>query len=500
MYGYAAAAATPSLGDGGFALQAQLNQPVSVAVGGDGSLFVADQGQNRVRKIAPGGIITTFAGTGVVGSGGDGGPAISAQLLGAQAVTVDNSGRVYIGECYGTETTPTPNELRVVDSGGTIEPFAPGFSCVLALAVDNANNLYVSGVYLSGQRSIFKVSPSGSVTPIAGVAASGYSGDGGPALNAQFNVAFGLAFDNKSGTLYVADNSNHRVRAISSTGIVRTVAGTGVPGFSGDGGLGIAAQLNYPTGVAVDAAGNVYIADSANARIRMLTPSGLISTVGGSGAGDQMPSQYNPGNGDGGPAIIAPMTPQGSLAIDSNGTVYFPEQGLTSSVRAIVPSSSTVGCMYSVVPGPLGFTATGGSSTASVITAQTTCPWLAFSTTDWVNVTNGGNGIGNATVDFTASANPGSASRTAIIAIAGQRVTVSQSGLACTLVVGVSQITVPAAGSSGTISVSANLPDCVWSASANAPWLFVISGAVGHGNGTVSYSAASNSGRPEPGR
>ncbi len=111
----------------------------------------------------------------------------------------------------------------------------------------------------------------------------------GWSLNAQFNVAAGLAIDNVSGTLYIADSGNNRVRAISPTGTIQTVAGTGVQGFSGDGGLGVAAELSGPTGVAVDAGGNVYIADSGNSRIRMLSSSGLISTVAGNGTEDLGP-------------------------------------------------------------------------------------------------------------------------------------------------------------------------------------------------------------------
>jgi sugar lactone lactonase YvrE len=267
-----------------------LFDPVSVAVDAFGNVFIADQGNNRIRKVAPSGVITTFAGTGVQGTGGDGGPATLAELLHAQAVALDNTGRVYIGECSGT--------LRVVETTGVINTVDPGFSCVSALTVDSANNVYASGGYLSQPQVIFEVSPTGTVTPIAGVGGNGYSGDGGPAINAQFNGPAGLAFDNRSGILYVADENNHRVRAIYPSGVVQTVAGTGVPGFSGDGGLGIAAQLKYPSGVAVDTTGNVYIADSGNSRIRMLTAAGLISTVGGDGTEDQGPAPFPfPGGG-----------------------------------------------------------------------------------------------------------------------------------------------------------------------------------------------------------
>ena len=315
-------------------MQAQLFDPVSVAVDGFGNIFIADQGSNRIRKVAPSGVITTFAGTGVQGSGGDGGPATLAQLLHAQAVALDNTGRLYIGECDGT--------LRVVQTTGVINTLASGFSCVSALTVDSANNIYASGGYLSEPQAIFKVSPSRTVTPIAGAGSNGYSGDGGPAIDAQFNDPAGLAFDIRSGILYIADENNHRVRAIYPSGVVQTVAGTGAPGFSGDGGLGVAAQLKYPSGVAVDAVGNVYIADTGNNRIRMLTTAGLISTVGGDGTEDQGPAPFPfpggvyPGNADGGPAVLAAVSPN-AITIDLNGNLYFSGNASANDVRQLVP-------------------------------------------------------------------------------------------------------------------------------------------------------------------
>ncbi len=258
-------------GDGGLALQAQLFDPVSVAVDGLGNVFVADQGNNCVRRVTPNGVISTFAGTGAQGFSGDGGPATSAQLNGPQAVAVDTLGHLYIAD--------SNTRIRVVNSTGTISTLAAGFSYVFALAVDSANNLYVSD---SGAGMIFKVSPSGAINHIAGIGgARGYGGDGGQAANAQFNGNEGVAFYNPTSTLFIADTGNQRVRAISPAGVIQTVVGTGTPAFGGDAGLGVSAQLNSPSGVALDAAGNLYIADSGNNRIRMLTPAGLISTVGG---------------------------------------------------------------------------------------------------------------------------------------------------------------------------------------------------------------------------
>jgi hypothetical protein len=208
-------------GDGGLALQAGLLDPNSVALDGLGNVYIADIGNNRIRRVAPNGVITTFAGTGVAGFGGDGGPATAALLQYPSAVAVDAAGNVYFGD--------QGNHVRVVNSTSIIKTLATGFSNgVAAIAFDQANTIYVSGS-LSGSKSggIFKISPTGTVTQIAGTGAPGFSGDGGPAINAQFNRNAGIAINKATGTLYVADQNNHRVRAISPAGIIQTVAGTG---------------------------------------------------------------------------------------------------------------------------------------------------------------------------------------------------------------------------------------------------------------------------------
>jgi hypothetical protein len=479
-------------GDGGLALQAALFDPNSVAVDGLGNVFVTDAGNNRIRKVSQNGVITTFAGSGVAGFAGDDGPAIAAQLKNISAVALDNAGNVYFGD--------QGNRVRVVDSAGIIRTFATGFSNgVAGIVVDHTNTVYVSGS-LSGSKSggIFKISPTGTLTQIAGNGAPGFSGDGGPAINSQFNGNAGIAINKATGTLYIADQNNHRVRAISPAGIIQTVAGTGAPGFGGDGGLGVTALLNSPSGVAVDSNGNVYISDSGNNRIRMLVPAGLISTVGGSGLPDIFALQFN--RGDGGPATLAPMTPEGTMATDSNGNVYFVELiGAGDSVRMLIPSASTAGCAYSALPAQVGAPTMGGAYGIGVIAAMNGCPWLAFSTIDWVSVTSGASGMGYGIVNFTVSPNSLSSSRSALIPVAGQIVTVSQTGTPCTFGINVQQISAPSTGLSGTVSVTANFPDCPWSASTNAPWLFIISGASGQGSGVVNYSVAANSGTARAG-
>src|SRR5439155_1238793 len=222
-------------GDGGTATSAQLAQPSGIAVDTAGNLYVADTRNQRVRKVTAGGVISTVAGNGTFGFSGDGGPATSAQLS-------------------------TPDDV----------------------AVDAAGNLYVPD--LGGQR-VRKVTPSGVISTVAGNGTHGFSGDGGPATSAQlafFSGGSGVAVD-VAGNLYISDNGNNRVRKVTADGVISTVAGNGTFGFSGDEGPATSAQLNFPLGVAVDSAGNLYIADSDNTRRRKVTAGGVISTVAGNG-------------------------------------------------------------------------------------------------------------------------------------------------------------------------------------------------------------------------
>jgi sugar lactone lactonase YvrE len=186
-----------------------------------GNLYIADGVNNRIRKVSANGIITTVAGNGTQGYSGDAGPAINSQLNEPAGLTIDRLGNLYIAD--------------------------------------------------AGNNCIRKVSPAGMITTIAGNGTGGYSGDGGPAVKAQLKLPQDVAVD-VVGNLYIADNSNHRIRKVSPAGMITTIAGNGTGGYSGDGGLAINAQLRNPWGVAVDAAGNVYVADSHNNAIRRLKP------------------------------------------------------------------------------------------------------------------------------------------------------------------------------------------------------------------------------------
>jgi sugar lactone lactonase YvrE len=241
-------------GDGGAATLAKLDQPLGVALGRDGSLYIADADNHRVRKITPQGTIQTSAGNGIQGFSGDGGPAINGQLDGPTQVAVADSGAYYIldGE-----------RIRRVGTDGSISTFAENLQAG-DMAIDAAGD-----VFLAASSRILKVTSDGAITTVAGTGEEGYSGDGSPATSASLCWADGVALDG-AGNLYIADAGNNRIRKVSADGIISTIAGTSEYGYSGDGGTATDAQLHDPGNMAVDALGDVYLVD--NGAIRLLVP------------------------------------------------------------------------------------------------------------------------------------------------------------------------------------------------------------------------------------
>jgi sugar lactone lactonase YvrE len=280
----ATVAGTGTAGSGGDTQQAtaaQLGHPHGVAVDSAGNLYIADLSNNRVRKVAPNGTITTVAGTGTPGDSGDGGPATSAQLNNPSGVAVDSDGNLYIADYRS-------HRVRKVEPGGTITTVAgtgtsgyggdggPATAAQLAfpggVAVDGDGNLYIADIFNSRVR---KVAPGGTITTVAGTGDFAYNGDNQPATAAQLNRPYGVAVDG-AGNLYIADTSNQRVRKVAPGGTITTVAGTGTAGYNDDNQQATAAQLNNPHGVAVDGAGNLYIADTINNRVRRVQLAAVI--------------------------------------------------------------------------------------------------------------------------------------------------------------------------------------------------------------------------------
>ena len=275
-------------GDGGPSGSARLDAPSAVTVDGWGNVFIADTGNSRIRKVATNGIITTVAGNGTAGYAGDGGRATTARLNYPSGVAVDGWGNLFIADSdnqrirkvatNGIITTVAGNGTAGYAGDGAAATGAHLFS-PLAVAVDGWGNLFIAD---SDNERVRQVDTNGVIWTVAGTGDYGYAGDGGPATNATLWLPVAVAVDG-AGNLFIADEGNSRVRQVATNGIITTVAGNGVEGFSGDGGPATEASLYYPDGVAVDAFGDLLIADYFTDRIRLVTPNGLISTLAGNG-------------------------------------------------------------------------------------------------------------------------------------------------------------------------------------------------------------------------
>jgi uncharacterized protein (TIGR03437 family) len=351
-------------GDGGPAVQASFSNINGLAVDPAGNLYVADSGNERIRRIATNGIVTTFAGSSGGGSNeafsGDGGPATAARLAWPQAVAVDPAGNVYIADRDN-------NRIRRVNTAGVISTVAGNGTALVS--GDNGPALQsslwwpscvasdsVGAVYLcdggDGVR-IRKIKTDGTIVTVAGTGQIGYSGDGGPAVSAGIRNPGGIFVDG-AGNLFIADSINYRVRQVTPAGIIHTIAGNGQYGFGGDGGLATLALLNYPVGMTLDASGNLLIADFANDRVRSVSPKGIITTIAGGGPSGIVQV------GDGGPATAAFVRRPQRLAYDRAGNLYVTDN--TSRIRKI----SVSGTITTVAGnGVAGFSGDNGPATSA---------------------------------------------------------------------------------------------------------------------------------------
>ncbi|MBI5086037.1 MAG: SMP-30/gluconolactonase/LRE family protein [Acidobacteria bacterium] len=363
--------AAGSDGDGSAAANAKLNNPLFAVVDSSGAILISDQLNHKIRKVTPDGTISLVAGKGTIGSTGDGAAAASAELSYPTGIAVDKSGTIYFSDSGN-------NTVRKIVSGGNISVFAGNKSAgytgdtekavdaslnlPTGLAVDSAGNVYIAD---TANNVIRKVDTEGKISTFAGTGAAGSSGDGAEASKAKLNRPVGLAMD-ASNNLFVADQMGQRIRKITSAGIISTVAGTGTPGYEGNGGAATRAQLFHPTGLTVDTNGDLIIADTTNNRIRKVTSNGVITTVAGMGPfGDW---------GDGGNALSAALRWPSGVAAGAAGKIYVVDNQ-NNRIRLLTP-----------VPQPVNPTAIPVISDDGVISSAAFGAFTAVAPGSWIEI------------------------------------------------------------------------------------------------------------------
>jgi len=311
-----------STGDGGTRGAASFNHPGGAYYDHSGNVFVVEYTGCKVRKISPSGIVSTFAGTGAYGYGGDGGPATNASFAYPIDILEDSHGNYYV-------TDNSNMRIRKIDTSGIITTFAgngtvgyygdggPATNAALnnpnRIGIDIYNNIYIGD---ADNNVVRKVDTLGIITTVAGTGTAGFSGDGGPATAAKINQAMAVTFDG-NGNMYIADGHNSRIRKVTPSGIISTFAGNGTSGMTGDGGPATDATLEYPNGVTCDQSCNVYYTDWNGQKVRKINGSGIISTVVANGTAGF--------NGDGGLATLAEVDGPNNLTFDPAGNLFIPD-------------------------------------------------------------------------------------------------------------------------------------------------------------------------------
>jgi len=348
-------------GDGGPSDSAEINLPEGVSFDANNNLYIADLWNNRIRLVTPAGVISTFAGQNTLFD--EGYPGVNSEFTNIQNMASDVSGNIYIPDFFnnrvrklnaltGIITTVAGDGVAELESGFTGDG-GPATTANLvgpsAVTLDAAGNLYICE---QSMQRIRKVNASGIITTIAGNDTMGYVGSGIPATSAEFAYPTGIAVD-AAGNVYICDNNNQRIRKINTSGIITTIAGDGVAGGSGDGGAATDARLSYPDDVAVDAGGNVYITDQGNNSIRMVDTTGVITTIAGIGTAGY--------SGDAGPAAAAQLYDPLGIKVDQSGNIIFADAG-NNAVR-VINSEGIINTIAGV--GSPGFSGDGGPAVSA---------------------------------------------------------------------------------------------------------------------------------------
>ncbi len=394
-------------GDDGAATNASLNGPYGVAVDAAGNLFVADDYNQRIRKVDTNGIITTVAGNGIYGYSGDGGAATDASLFFPADVTVDTSGNLFIADQdnHRVRKVDTNGIITTVAGNGTIGYSGDGGAATSAsltfprgVSLDAAGNLFIVD---SGSSVIRKVDTNGIITTVAGNGTTGYSGDDGAATNASLNQPDSVAVD-AFGNLFIADQYNSLIRQVDTNGLITTVAGNGTAAYSGDGRAATDASLNGPSGVAVDAFGNLFIADQYNSLIRQVDTNGIITTV----AGNSRTNQYGyigGYSGDGGAATNASLYYPYCVVVRASGNLFISDQD-NNRIREVALTTGPAVTIYNLNTNNAGNYTVIVSNPFGSITSSVATVTLALSPSISVQPVGQGVAAGtSATLSVTAS-------------------------------------------------------------------------------------------------
>ena len=310
-------------GDGGQATVAEIQYAYGIAIDATGNIYIADQANCRIRKVNTNGIMSTVAGTGAFGYSGDGGQATAASMGDPSGVAVDAAGNVYIADANNARTRKITIGTGIISTvaGNGVGGFSGDGGQATAAEVNGNSGIWIAAngtMYIgdmSNQR-VRKVTTAGVISTYAGNGTGGFSGDGGQATAAELNGPDQITTD-AAGNLYISDYSNNRIRKVTTSGVISTYAGTGVAGYNGDNIQATAAQINGVECSAIDAAGNLYLAD-LNERIRKVAATGVITTVAGTGVAGY--------NGDGIQATTAELNLPTRVAVDNAGNIYINDE------------------------------------------------------------------------------------------------------------------------------------------------------------------------------
>ncbi len=312
---------TVGLGDGGDATACELNHPIGIAVDASGSIYIGDRDNHRIRKISTSGIVTTIAGTGSAGFSGENGPATDAKIYAPYGLCIDISGNIYFTDNGNSRIRKisTSGIITTIAGGGTsgLGDGGPATNAELygpaGVVVDAVGNVYISD---GANSRVRRVNVAGIITTIAGGGSA--TSDGIPATTALLGTTYSIAVDGDA-NIYVGEQTKSRIMKITPAGIITTVAGTGTPGYNGDNIAATAAQLKGVFGIALDSYGNLYIGDGHNNRIRKVSTTGIISTIAGTGTAGYF--------GDAAAAYYAQVSTPAGVALSPSGNLYIADFG-----------------------------------------------------------------------------------------------------------------------------------------------------------------------------